>query len=466
MIDLVIKNGSLVWPDGTLKADVAIDEGKIAAIGSSSSMPQADRVIDAEGKFILPGLIDPHVHIHLPFMGVVAVDDFYTATVAGASGGVTTVIDFAIQKRGSSLMDAIASRRKEADGRVVIDYSLHSSVTDATDETIAEIKQIIDYGIPSFKLFMVYRKEGWMISDAALMDVLNEARMHGGVVGVHAENVAIIEHLVDKALREGNKSAIYHAYTRPSVCEAEAINRALFLSRTAQAPLYIFHMTTKEGTGLLRDARMRGEPRYAETCTQYLLLTKELLKRSDGINYICSPPLRDQDDATALWKGLEDGSVSAVGTDHSAYSLGEKKLGEQSFDKVPNGFPGMEFRLPLLFTEGVLKNRISINRLVAVTSTNVAKIFGLYPKKGTIAVGSDADIVIMDPSVEKTISSKGSLYGIDWSPYEGIKVKGNAAITISKGKVIFEAGEFKGKAGDGKFLERRISKEVLTKRFA
>jgi dihydropyrimidinase len=225
-------------------------------------------------------------------------------------------------------------------------------------------------------------------------------------------------------------------------------------------------MSTKEGAAFFKDVRSAGEPRYAETCVQYLLLTKGLLKRSDGINYICSPPLRDQDDATALWKGLEDGSVSTVGTDHSAYSLEEKKLGEQSFDKVPNGLPGMEFRLPLLFTEGVLKNRISINRLVAVTSTNVAKIFGLYPKKGTIAVGSDADIVIMDPSVEKTISSKGSLYGIDWSPYEGIKVKGNAAITISKGKVIFEAGEFKGKAGDGKFLERRISKEVLTKRFA
>jgi len=273
----------------------------------------------------------------------------------------------------------------------------------------------------------------------------------------------MIEYLVDKAIREGNRSAIYHAYTRPPVAEAEAVNRALFLSKEFEAPLYIFHLSIEEGVEMIRDARTRGQPVYAETCTHYLVLTEEFLKRPDGINYICSPPLREKDDVIALWKGIEEGVISTVGTDHGGYSTEHKRLGEESFDKVPNGLPGIEFRLPVLFTEGVLKDRISINKLVAVTSTNVAKIFGLYPKKGTISVGSDADIVIMDPNLEKTISAEESYYGIDWYPLEGMKAKGNAIVTISKGKVIFEEGEFKGNAGCGEFLKRKIPNEVLSK---
>ena len=464
MIDLLINNGKVVFPDTSINTSIAVDNGKIVGIGSPTTIPEAERVIDASEKFVLPGLIDPHVHFCTHFMGAVSLDTWETGTMAAASGGVTTVIDFATQKKGSLPMEAIKARREEADGNAVIDYSVHSGITDPTPETIEQLPEIIKYGIPSFKIFMVYRKEGWVVDDGALLAIFEKIKPHRGLVGLHAENVAIIEYLVDKALREGNKSAIYHALTRPHKSESEAINRAMFLAKSIEAPFYCFHMTLKEGVELFHQARSDGQPVYAETCTQYLTLTKDLLKRpEDGINFICSPPLRDKEDIEALWQGLADGIVSVVATDQCAFSAEQKKLGQDSFDKVPNGLPGIEFRLPILFSEGVSKGRISVNTLASVTSTNVAKIFGMYPKKGTISIGSDADLVILDPKLEKTISVEDSIYGIDWYPYEGMKVKGNPIITISKGKVVYEDNEFTGKAGDGEFLKRQISSEILTK---
>jgi len=460
MIDIIIKNGKIVFPQYTLDTTIAIDDGKIVAIGSSITMKKSDKVIDAKGKFVFPGCIDPHVHINMPFMGATTKDDFFVATKATSSGGTTTIIDFAIQQKGSLPMKAVQDRRAQADDKVVIDYSLHPAITDLTPEAIGELKELIDYGLPSFKLFLVYRKEGFMVDDGTLLKVFEEAKAHGGLVGLHAENVAMIEYLRDEALKQGNKSAIYHALTRPPITEAEAVNRAIFIANYLKAPYYNFHLSIKEGVDMFREARNRRQPMYAETCTHYLVNTIEDLKRPDGINFICTPPLRTKEHQEALWRGLADGTLSLVSSDHCAFTTEMKKLGEDSFDKVPNGLPGHEFRLPILFSEGVAKGRISVNRLSEITSTNAAKIFGMYPKKGVISIGSDADLVILDPKLEKTITTENSLYDMDWYPCEGLKIKGWPVITISKGNVIWEDGEFQGKKGDGEFLKRRLAPEL------
>lgn len=456
MTDLIIKNGKVVFPNDTLDTAIAIDDGKIVAIGSLKTMPKGDKVIDAKRKLVLPGCIDPHVHINMPFMGATTRDDFFVATKATSWGGTTTVIDFAIQQKGSSPMKAVQDRRAQADGKVVIDYSLHPTITDLTPEYVEQLKELIDYGLPSFKLFLVYRKEGYMVDDGTLLKVFEEAKAHGGLVGLHAENVAMIEYLRDEALRNGNTDAIFHALTRPPITEAEAVNRAIFIANYLRAPYYNFHLSIKEGVDMFREARRRGQAMYAETCTHYLVNTMEDLKRPNGINFICTPPLRTKEDQEALWRGLADGAISLVSSDHCGFTTEMKKLGEESFDKVPNGLPGLEFRLPIMFSEGVEKGRISINRLSEITSTNAAKIFGLYPKKGIIGIGSDADLVILDPKKEKTITTEDSMYDMDWYPCEGMKVKGYPVITISKGKIIWEEGQFYGATGDGDFLRRNL----------
>ncbi len=460
-MDLLIKNGKVVWPDATLEADIAVDDGKILGIGHGEFLPKADRVIDAKEKFVVPGGIDPHVHIHAPLMGATTLDDFDTGTMAAAVGGTTTVIDFAFQQKGSLPMDAINARRKHADNKVVIDYALHSNLIEASDEAIGQIPKIIEYGIPSFKFFMVYRKDGLMIDDGNLMPVIEAIKKNQGLAGAHTENVAMIEYLVDNALKKGNRSPIYHALTRPPITEAEAINRALYITKHLGAAFYDFHLSVKEGVELIRQARKEGRPIYCETTTHYLTLTEDMLKGPNGLNFICSPPLRSREHIEALWQGLADGTISVVASDQAAFSLEHKKLGKDSFEKVPNGLPGVEFRLQLLFSEGVQKGRISINRMVAVCSTNVAKIFGLYPKKGAIEIGSDADLVILDPKADRKITIDNCPYKTDWSPFDGMKLKGGPVMTISKGKVVAEDGEFVGKTGEGSFVKRKISEEIL-----
>lgn len=460
MIDLIIENGKVVFPKYTADAAIAVDDGKIIAIGSRKIMPKGDKVIDAKGKFVLPGCIDPHVHINMPFMGATTKDDFFVATKATSSGGTTMIIDFAIQEKGSLPMKAVQDRRAQADGKVVIDYSLHPSITDLTPEAVGQLKELIDYGLPSIKLFLVYRKEGFMVDDGTLLKVFEESKEHGGLVGLHAENVSMIEYLRDEALKQGNTDAIYHALTRPPITEAEAVNRAIFIANYLKAPYYNFHLSIKEGVELFREARNRGQPMYAETCTHYLVNTMENLKGPDGINFICTPPLRTKEHQESLWRGLADGTLSLVSSDHCAFTKEMKKIGEDSFDKVPNGMPGHEFRLPILFSEGVGKGRISVNRLSEITSTNAAKIFGMYPKKGVIRIGSDADLVILDPKLEKIITTEDSLYGMDWYPCDGMNVKGWPVVTISKGKIIWEDGKFQGKAGDGEFIKRSLAPEL------
>ncbi|MHA2347802.1 MAG: dihydropyrimidinase, partial [Candidatus Hodarchaeales archaeon] len=386
LIDLVIKNGKVVFPNITIETGVAINDGRITAVGSNASNTKSERVIDAQGKFILPGGIDPHVHIQIPFMKTTTNDDFFLTTKAACSGGTTTIIDFAMQEKGSTLMEAVQKRREQADNKVVIDYSLHPTITDLNPENLGQIKNLINYGLPSFKLFMVYREKGLMVDDGTLLKVFNEAKSHGGLVGLHTENVEMIEYLVTESLREGHNEAIYHALTRPPITEAEAINRALFIADYLNVPYYNFHLSLKNGVELFREARRKRKPVDAETCPHFLVNTVEDLKGENGMNFICTPPLRSKEDQEALWKGLADGVISLVSSDHCAYTTEMKKQGGNSFDKVPHGMPGLEFRLPILFSEGVRKRGISINRLSEIASTNAAKIFGLYPKKGIISV--------------------------------------------------------------------------------
>lgn len=462
MLDIIVKGGIVVSPEGMDRIDVGIKDGKVVLLGHQERFPEAASIVDADGRYILPGLIDPHTHLGVEFMGTVAGDDDFTGSRAAAMGGTTTYIDFAMQKPGELPMKAIERRNEKAEGNATIDYSFHSVIVDAFPEALDQIKDIIEYGVPSFKCFMIYREDNWMADDGDIVAVIKELKQHGGIFGAHAENESIMNYNIKRALAEGKTAPIYHAITKPNLCEAEAINRAMFLTKFNEQAYYNFHMTCREGVDMVRKAKAAGDPVYAETCTHYVSLTKEKLEGPNGMDFICSPPLREQEDIEALWEGLADGSVSTVGSDEAAFTH-EMKIVNDSFHEIPNGTPGIEFRLPVLYTEGVLKDRIDLCRLVAIASTNAAKIFGLYPKKGIIALGSDADMLILDTDKEKTLTVEDSLIGCDWHPYVGMKLKGWPKTVISKGKVIVDDGKFIGKKGEGKFIKRKISEDVLRK---
>ncbi len=466
MLDLIIKNGTVVSPEMSTQTDVGIKDGKVVMLGDAGDMPEATRVIDAQGKYVLPGGIDTHTHFNNPpFMGIESKADFYVGSKATAIGGTTTIIDFAIQGHyDTTLPMEVLERRIDLAQRSVIDFGFHSVITNPTAEAIKQMKEIINFGAPSFKCFMTYRKDGIMADDAALYESFLQTKEHGGIFGAHTENDALTVHNIEKALNEGHHEPIWHAKTKNSLIEAESINRALFFAESVGAAFYDFHMSCLEGVKMVKKARAKGQPIYAETTTHYLTVTDEKLKGSDGINYICSPPLRTREHVESLWTGINDGVVHTVGSDDCSFSTKQKTVGGTSFEKVPNGMPGAEFRMAMVFNEGVSKGRININKYVAITSTNAAKILGLYPKKGIIAVGSDADVVIIDPDLEKEITIKGSnLDGVDWTPFEGTKVLGWPIMTISKGKVIAEKGQFTGCRGTGEFLKRKLHPDINSK---
>lgn len=461
MYDLLIKNAQVVSPDSIIQGDVAVLGSKVAAILGPGSNVGAHRTIDASGKYLLPGLIDPHTHIEHSYSDKIATkDDFFTSTVSGALGGVTTIIDFAIQPRGTRAMDIIEKRISQAE-KAAVDYSFHACLTEATDEVISQIGDIVKAGIPSFKLFMIYRSRGRQCDDGAVLAILEEAKKHHALVGAHTENGDVIDYNVARALRRGQSSAIYHALTRPPFTEEECMRRAFFLAKVVDSPFYDFHMSIGKGVDIVREERAKGRPIYAETLTHYLIFTKEILGRSDGINFICSPPMREEEDIEALWRGLSEGIVSTTASDHCVFNTAQKRLGQDSFDKVPNAIWGLGYRLPVMFSEGVLKGRLSVSRLAAVTSTNAARIFGMYPKKGIIAPGSDADMVLVDPGREIILSVKDSFIDVDWCPYEGMKVCGIPILTILRGKVIVEDRKFVGQRGAGQFIQRQMDSEVL-----
>ena len=454
----LIKNGHVVTAVDSYTADVLIDGPVIAMIGTDLSglVGAIDRAIDATGKLVIPGGIDPHTHMDLPFGGTSSSDDFETGTRAAAFGGTTTIIDFAVQYHGQSLNQAIDTWFAKAEGKATTDYGFHLIVTDLPDQRLPELKTMIDQGISSFKLFMAYPGV-FLVDDGTIFKAMTAAGENGGLVCMHAENGVVIDVMVKRAIASGKTGPKYHALTRPTLAEAEGVHRAIAIAEMANAPVYIVHLSCYDALKEVQNARDLGLPAYAETCPQYLFLDYSYYEKDgfEGAKYVMTPPLRDKSNQEQLWKGLRGNDLQVISTDHSPFCYKEQKeLGRDDFTKIPNGGPGVEHRMSLVYDGGVVQRRIGLNRFVELTSTAAAKIFGLFPRKGTIAVGSDADIVIFDPEREQTISAATHHMRVDYSAYEGRKVKGVSETVLSRGNVIVENGKFFGKAGAGRFLKR------------
>ncbi len=448
--DIVIKGGRVVSSTGTTRADVGIAGEKIAATGLDL---QGAQTIDASGKLLLPGAMDVHNHFQLPFCGTVSAG-FANGSKAAAMGGVTTFLDFAIQVKPASLMETIAARRAEADPDVCIDYGLHAGITDWNDDRAKELPAVIKAGLPTFKMFMIYRSEGWQSTDADLYCALRESAKYGGMVGVHAENDDLINLFHREAERDGLTGCYAHALTRPTVTESEAIARAIKIAEAAGGRLYIFHLSTGCAADIVHESRRRGIDVHAETGPQYLLLDDELFKREDGHHFATCPPIRKAEDQDKLWQRLADGSVEVLATDTCTFNSRQKAMWAGDFRKIPFGMPGIETLLPLTHARGVGEGRISLGRMVKALSENPARLFGMWPRKGTISAGSDADVVVFDPELEVVISHETLATDCDYNPFEGTKVRGWPVTTLVRGKVVVRDREFIGEPGYGKFIER------------
>ena len=454
--DTLIVNGRVVTAADTYASDVAISNGKIEAVGKGLSRENAKKVIDANGKYVLPGGIDVHTHLDMPFGGTTSADDFETGTRAAAFGGTTTLIDFAIQYKGQTLRTAFDSWMQKASGKAVSDYAFHCIITDLGAAQLEEMNALVREGVTSFKLFMAYPGV-FMLDDASIFKAFRATAKNGGLVCMHAENGSAIDVIVQQALAEGKKAPKYHALTRPTTAEAEACGRAIALAEMAGAPVYIVHMSYNDALEKVREARDRGLPVYAETCPQYLYLSLENMEAPgfEGAKYVFTPPLREKWHQEKLWNGLKQDHLQVVSTDHCPFCFKEQKeLGKDDFTKIPNGGPGIEHRMSLIYSGGVAKGRFSVNRFVELVSTTPAKLFGLYPRKGTIAIGSDADLVIFDPDRKHTISAKTHHMRVDYSMFEGIEVTGMPHIVLSRGNVVVERDKFLGRAGAGEFIRR------------
>jgi dihydropyrimidinase len=454
----LIKNGHIVTAVDSYTADILIDGETVAMIGKdlSTVVGSADKTIDATGKLVIPGGVDPHTHMDLPFGGTSSSDDFETGTRAAAFGGTTTIIDFAVQYKGQALNEALDAWFAKAEGKATTDYGFHLIVTDMPDERLPELKAMIDQGVTSFKLFMAYPGV-FLVDDGVIFKAMTAAGENGGLICMHAENGVVIDVLVKRALAEGKAAPKYHALTRPTKAEAEGVHRAIAIAEMANSPVYIVHLSCYDALKEVQAARDLGLPAFAETCPQYLLLDYSLYEKPDfeGAKYVMTPPLRDRENQELLWRGLRGDDLQVISTDHCPFCFKEQKeLGRGDFSKIPNGGPGVENRMSLIYHHGVTQGRISLNRFVELTSTAAAKIFGLFPKKGTIAVGSDADVVIFDPNREQTISAATHHMRVDYSAYEGWRVRGVTETVLSRGRVIVENDEFKGKAGAGRFIKR------------
>jgi len=454
--DTIITNGRLVTASDTFTSDVAIIGGKIAAVGQSLPKDQASKIIDANGKYVLPGGIDVHTHLDMPFGGTTSADDFESGTRAAAFGGTTTLIDFAIQYKGQTLKKAFDTWMQKAEGKAVCDYSFHCIITDLADAQIDEMNDLVREGVTSFKLFMAYPGV-FMLDDASIFKALRATGQNGGLVCMHAENGGVIDVIVRQALAEGKKAPKYHALTRPTTAEAEATARAIALAEMAGSPVYIVHMSCNDALEKVREARDRDLPVYGETCPQYLYLSIENfdVPGFEGAKYVFTPPLREKWHQEKLWNGLKRDHLQVVSTDHCPFCFKEQKeLGRDDFTKIPNGGPGIEHRMILIYSGGVARGRFSVNRFVELVSTTPAKLFGLYPRKGTIAVGSDADLVIFDPERKHTISAQTHHMRVDYSMFEGIEVTGMPDAVLSRGRLIVERDKFLGQPGRGEFLRR------------
>ena len=453
----LIRNGTIVTADGSSVADVLVDGETVALIGTDlpGAGITADETIDATGKYVIPGAIDVHTHMELPFGGTFAKDTFETGTRAAAFGGTTSIVDFAVQSRGASLREGLDAWHAKAEGNAVADYGFHMIMSDVNDATLAEMDGLVAEGVPDFKLFTAY--PGVFYSDdGAIFRAMQQTAKNGGLIMMHAENGMAIDVVAAQTVDAGTTDPIGHGLARKAVFEGEATNRVIRLAEAAGVPVYIVHLSARDALTEVRAARDRGSMAFAETCPQYLFLSLDDLGNGfEGAKYVCSPPLRSKDHWDELWKGLVKDDLQVVSTDHCPFDFeGQKELGRGDFRKVPNGLPGVEDRVDLLHDGGVVGGRITRERWVDVISTAPAKLFGMYPRKGSVSVGADADLVIYDPNRRRTISAKTHHMDVDYSCYEGREVQGASDVVLSRGSVIVRNGEFTGRKGHGRFIKR------------
>jgi len=464
-IDLVIENGTVVSSLGTLKTDIAIDQGKILALGRKSAFPEAVRVIDAEGKIVIPGGIDTHSHFAVSLGRNKAPETWESASIAAAIGGTTTTMDFAIQEKGKTLLDAVKAQFAEAEALSVIDYTTRPIPTDLTDldKLLDGIQECIDYGVTGFKGATIYRKLGWYEDDWHLYRIMKKVQEAGGMMGLHTENCLIGEEMASWLISQGKTDPKYHGFAKPNFVENMDIKKACTLAEELGTYTYIAHTTTKEGPDIIQSYRDRGVPVFCETCPHYLWLTEDNFepKFPRGIMYMCAPPLRKQADIEALWDGIKAGTVQITGSDHCAFTKSQKEGHCDTFLDIQNGAAGCEVRLPIIFQEGVTKRGVSLEKFVDVVSTNAAKISGMYPKKGVIAPDSDADIVVFDPNKKHSLNAVDLHMETDLSVYEGMEVIGWPVMTILRGKVIVEDEKFVGKTGQGQFVKAKLDPAVM-----
>jgi len=457
----LITNGTVVNADGSTQADVLVEDETIAAVGAGLAA-DADRTIDASGKYVIPGAIDVHTHMELPFGGTFAKDTFETGTRAAAFGGTTTIIDFAVQSRGKSLREGLDAWHAKAEGNATVDYGFHMIMSDVNDGTLAEMDQLVGEGVTDFKLFTAY--PGVFYSDdGAIFRAMQQTARNGGLIMMHAENGLAIDVVAEQAVAAGNTDPYYHGVVRYPIFEGEATNRVIRLAEAAGVPVYIVHLSARDALAEVQAARRRGAMAFAETCPQYLFLSLDDMGNGfEGAKYVCSPPLRPADHQEDLWRGLAGNDLQVVSTDHCPFDFhDQKQLGQGDFRKVPNGLPGVEDRVDLMHDGGVVGGRLSKERWVEIISAAPARMFGLAGRKGVVAAGADADLVVYDPNRRRTISADSHHMDVDYSCYEGRQVQGASDVVLSRGRVIVENGEWKGEKGWGRFLRRSTAREHL-----
>ncbi len=447
-MDLIIKNGTICNAHETFLADIGIKDGKIVEIAEKLPETNCKNIVDASGKLVLPGAIDAHTHLEMPFGGTVSSDDYFTGTRAAACGGTTTVFDFVLQDFGENMVDAIKRRDKLCAGNACVDYSFHVAVKDISNGLLESIKEAVDFGVPSFKVFMVY---DFGVSDGVFYKVLEKSKEYGALIAVHAENKEIIDTLTKDYLKEGKTSAWYHYKSRPEFVEAEADHRAIALAKATNSSLYIVHLACKEGVDEVIKAKEQGLKIYAETCPQYLEFTSDVYKREGGINFVCSPPIKGQESKEALWKAINSGYIDTVATDHCPFQSFEKKWGEDDFTKIPNGCAGIENMYPYMLS-AANKGKITFEKAVELCCENPAKIFGCE-NKGSITIGKDADIVIYDKNMHFTVKNELMHSNCDHTIWENVKLLGYPIKTYLRGNLVYDNGKFKGERGDGKFIK-------------
>lgn len=452
-----IRGGRIITATEDFVGDVLVRDGKIAAVGLDlRDVAGGAEKVEADGLYVFPGGVDAHTHLDLPFMGTSSSDDFETGTIAAAAGGTTSIIDFAIQSQGKTMNDALNVWQEKATGKAVIDYSFHMAVTDLNEKTIKEVPGLIEGGITSFKTFMAY-KGALMVDDGQLFRLMELVKKHGGIVTAHCENAELIETLVPQFQKEGKTAPVWHERAHTAIGEGEATNRFISLSRVAGHPAYVVHLTCDEALHHIKDSLTRHRhPMFAETCPQYLLLDRTYYEKPgfEGAKWVMSPPLRTKPDQEALWAGLRDGFIQTIATDHCPFNMkGQKEMGKDNFAKIPNGAPGIENRFNLIYTYGVLQNRLSLNRFVQIMSANPAKIFGMTTK-GRIAPGADADLVLFDPTRDGVISQKTSKQNCDYSAFEGFKTKGESVHVMARGQWLIKDGKVTAPKGHGQFVKR------------